>query len=516
MGKFVTDVAAIRRRARQHMERGAVTENYQADAGEVVKVLNEALATEIVCVLRYKRHYYVASGIDAAPVAAEFLQHATEEQQHGDWIAERIVQLGGEPNFNPEGISERAHSEFDAKGETLVEMIREDLYAERIAIETYGDIIRWLENNDPTTRRMIEEILKMEEEHADDLANLLATLSPDRKPKQARPKSAPKTAAPKAARKGPARKTSGRSGPQRRGRTARAVIATAFLGMALALAGRAAAATDSPPDTPEKEAGSEKLTTPQAEPTPITGPLSEEQFKALHTLKEGAAPPPCGTTVDLAGTRAYLSLPPNQKAPYPGIIVIHEWWGLNNHIQHYSDRLAAEGYAALAVDLYGGKIATSPDTALAYVKAVDPAAALRIMQAADLFLTQDTRVRAPKRGAIGWCFGGGMALQLALKAPDLSAVVMYYGQPVMDPAELKAIKAPLLGIFGNLDGSIPPKTVNEFEKALKDAGVKHEILRYDAEHAFANPSNPHYDLVHAAEAWERVRSFLARELKSGK
>jgi carboxymethylenebutenolidase len=455
----------------------------------------------------------MASGIDAAPVAAEFQQHATEEQQHADWIAERIVQLGGEPNFNPEGISERAHSEFDAEGETLVEMIREDLYAERIAIETYGDIIRWLENNDPTTRRMIEEILKMEEEHADDLANLLATLSPDRKPKQPKPKSAPKTAARKTARKGTARKSAGRSGPKRGGRTARAVIATALLGVALALAGRAAAATDSPPDTPEKEVGSEKMTTTQAEPTPITGPLSEEQFKALHTLKEGAAPPPCGTTVDLAGTRAYLSLPPNKKAPYPGVIVIHEWWGLNSHIQHYSDRLAAEGYAALAVDLFGGKIATSPDTALAYVKAVDPAAALRIMQAADLFLAQDTRVRAPKRGAIGWCFGGGMALQLAMKASDLSAVVMYYGHPETDPAELKAIKAPLLAIFGNQDGSIPPAMVNEFEKALKNAGVKHEILRYDAEHAFANPSNSHYDLVHAAEAWEQTRSFFARELK---
>ena len=504
MGKFVSDVAAIRRRARQHMERGAVTENYQGDAGEVVNVLNDALATEIVCILRYKRHYYVASGIDAATVASEFLQHANEEQQHADWIADRIVQLGGEPNFNPDGISQRAHSEFDAKGETLVEMIREDLYAERIAIETYGDIIRWLGNDDPTTRRMVEEILKMEEEHADDLANMLATLSPDRKPKAV---GRAKPARPAAKKPAAARKTAGRA--KRRGRSARAVLTTALLGAALALAGRAAAGTD----TPAKTEGSGKLTTPDAEPTPITGPLSEDQFKALHTMKEGAAPPPCGTTVDLAGTRAYLSLPQNKKAPYPGVIVIHEWWGLNDHIRHYSDRLAAEGYAALAVDLYGGKIATSPDSALALVKGVDQAAAIRIMQAADLLLMQDTRVRAAKRGAIGWCFGGGMALQLALKAPDLSAVVMYYGQPVMDPAELKAIKAPLLAIFGNQDQSIPPATVNEFEKALKDAGVKHEILRYDAEHAFANPSNPHYDQVHAAEAWERVRAFFGKELK---
>jgi bacterioferritin len=180
MGRFVSDIAAIRRRARQHMERGAVIESYVGDAGEVVRVLNEALATEIVCILRYKRHYYVASGIDAAPVAAEFLQHANEEQQHADWIAERITQLGGEPDFNPEGLSDRAHSEYDAKGESLVEMIREDLVAERIAIEVYVEMIRWLGDNDPTTRRMLEDILKMEEEHADDLANLLATLSPDK------------------------------------------------------------------------------------------------------------------------------------------------------------------------------------------------------------------------------------------------------------------------------------------------------------------------------------------------
>jgi carboxymethylenebutenolidase len=292
----------------------------------------------------------------------------------------------------------------------------------------------------------------------------------------------------------------------------RAVIAIAFLSAACGLAGRAAANKEGAVTPGDKVA---------AEPAPIspvaaTGPLSEEQFKALHTLKEGAAPPPCGTTIDLGGSRAYLSLPPNAKAPYPGIIVIHEWWGLNNHIQHWSDRLAAEGYAALAVDLYGGRVASSPDSAMEYMKAVDPDAALRTLQAADLFLGQDTRIRAPKRGVIGWCFGGGMALQLALHDPDLSAVVMYYGQPVTDPAELKAIKAPLLGVFGNLDGSIPPAKVDEFGQALKAAGVKHKILRYQAEHAFANPSNDHYDQVHATEAWKEVQAFFARELKSGK
>jgi bacterioferritin len=185
MGKFVSDVEAIRRRARQHMEKGPVTENYRADVNEVIAVLNEALATEIVCILRYRRHYYMASGINAGPVAAEFLQHANEEQQHADWIAERITQLRGEPNFNPEGILSRSHSEYDDKSETLVEMLREDLFAERIAIESYSEMIRWLSDKDPTTRRMLEEILKVEEEHADDLVNLLETMSPDEPPRGA-------------------------------------------------------------------------------------------------------------------------------------------------------------------------------------------------------------------------------------------------------------------------------------------------------------------------------------------
>ena len=130
---------------------------------------------EIVCVLRYKNHYFMASGINAGPVAAEFLQHANEESTHADWVAQRITQLGGVPNFNPEGLATRAHASY-VEGATLEVMIQEDLVAERIAIETYSEIVRWLGNDDPTTRRIIEDILKMEEEHADDLANLLATL----------------------------------------------------------------------------------------------------------------------------------------------------------------------------------------------------------------------------------------------------------------------------------------------------------------------------------------------------
>jgi len=177
MGDFVSDVAAIRRRARQHIEKGPVTEGYKADLRRVIEVLNEVLATEIVCVLRYKRHYFTADGINAQPVAQEFLQHANEEQQHADWVAQRIVQLGGSPNLNPEGLAERSHSQYDQKA-SLLDMIREDLVAERIAIESYSEIARWLGNDDVTSRVLIENILKMEEEHADDLRTLLATLAP--------------------------------------------------------------------------------------------------------------------------------------------------------------------------------------------------------------------------------------------------------------------------------------------------------------------------------------------------
>lgn len=177
-GAFLADIGEIRRRARQHIERGAVIEGYKADRATVVKVLNEALATEIVCVLRYKRHHYMASGIHAQAVAEEFLEHAQEEQRHADLIAERITQLDGEPDFNPEGLLMRSHSEY-VEGNSLLDMIREDLVAERIAIESYGEIIRYLGNNDPTSRRVMEEILANEEEHAEDLRTLLQNLSSD-------------------------------------------------------------------------------------------------------------------------------------------------------------------------------------------------------------------------------------------------------------------------------------------------------------------------------------------------
>jgi bacterioferritin len=172
MGEFLTDVTTLRERARKQIEEGPITEAYGADRPRVIEVLNEALATELVCVLRYKRHFFMAQGINAGNAASEFSEHAIDEQGHADRIAGRIVQLQGEPNFNPEGLTTRSHAEY-VEGSDLIEMVKEDLVAERIAIDSYNEIIRWLGDKDVTTRRLLEDILAVEEEHADDLLTLL-------------------------------------------------------------------------------------------------------------------------------------------------------------------------------------------------------------------------------------------------------------------------------------------------------------------------------------------------------
>jgi len=171
----LTDVKTLRARARKNIEKGAVTQSYRADRATVVKLLNEALATELICVLRYRRHHFMAAGINADTVAAEFLVHANEEQQHADQLAARIVQLNGEPNFSPEGLAERAHAEY-VEGKNLLDMIKEDLIAERIAIDSYREVIDYIGDKDTTTKRMLEGILAMEEEHADDLVGMLEDL----------------------------------------------------------------------------------------------------------------------------------------------------------------------------------------------------------------------------------------------------------------------------------------------------------------------------------------------------
>jgi len=171
--KFIlSDIKTIRERARRHIEAGAVTEHYEADKAAVVQLLNEALATEIVCNLRYKRHYHAAKGLASAAVAKEFLEHAREEEEHADKFAERISQLGGKPNFSPYDLAERSHAEY-VEGNSLIDMIKEDLVAERIAIESYGEIIEYIGQDDPTTRRLFEEVLAVEEEHAAELSTLI-------------------------------------------------------------------------------------------------------------------------------------------------------------------------------------------------------------------------------------------------------------------------------------------------------------------------------------------------------
>jgi len=281
------------------------------------------------------------------------------------------------------------------------------------------------------------------------------------------------------------------------------------LAFALACAPSLALAQDG--TAPEPPAG-----TKQASPF---GGLSEEEFAKLHQLKEGEAPAAKGTMVELAdGTQAYLTLPAGAKPGLPAVIVIHEWWGLNSHIKHWADRLTLTGRAALAVDLYGGKAATDPKGASELMQAAnkDPAKAVATLLAARDFVKTDSRVKAEKVGSIGWCFGGGMSLQLAINAPDLDACVMYYGFPVDDPKKLAAIKAPMLGVFANLDKAITPEKVATFDAALTTAGVKHAFFHYDANHAFANPSNPVYDAKSAADAWKHVQAFLDEHLPVAK
>ena len=173
----LSNISALRKRARQNIEAGAVTNGYAADRDAVITLLNGALATELVCVLRYKRHYFMAKGIHADPVKAEFLEHANEEMGHADLLAKRIVELGGQPNFSPDGLAARSHAEY-VEGDTLGAMIKEDLIAERIAVESYREMIAYLGGNDPTTQQMLKQILASEEEHADDLASLLEGIKP--------------------------------------------------------------------------------------------------------------------------------------------------------------------------------------------------------------------------------------------------------------------------------------------------------------------------------------------------
>jgi len=175
-GFMLSTKEALRERARKSIEEGAVTPSYAANREAVIDILNHALATELVCVLRYKHHYYIAEGLPAEAIKQEFLEHATEEQQHADQLAERIIQLGGNPNFNPVGLAERSHAEYGGEHTALIDILRDDLIAERVAIESYSEAIRYIGDNDTTTKRLLESILSTEEEHAEEIASMLANL----------------------------------------------------------------------------------------------------------------------------------------------------------------------------------------------------------------------------------------------------------------------------------------------------------------------------------------------------
>jgi len=242
------------------------------------------------------------------------------------------------------------------------------------------------------------------------------------------------------------------------------------------------------------------------------GLLTEAQFAALHQLTGVAAPPAQGTTIDLAGSTAYLSLPKDATGPVPAVLVIHEWWGLNEHIKHWADRLAAAGYAAVAVDLYGGAVATTREEAMAAMKGVDEAAASKLLAAAHDFLQSDPRIRAPKTAVIGWCFGGGWSLRTAMSEGELDAAVVYYGRIPEDLSGLDTLSAPVLGVFGERDAGIPVDTVRAFESAATAAGKSVTVHLYDAEHAFANPSSGRYAAGPAEDAWGKTKTFLAQHL----
>jgi carboxymethylenebutenolidase len=247
-------------------------------------------------------------------------------------------------------------------------------------------------------------------------------------------------------------------------------------------------------------------------PKRMIGAVSEEEFRAMHQLSPDQATPLMGKDVVVGGARAYLSLPPGMSAPMPAVIVVHEWWGLNDHIRLAADRLAAQGMAALAVDLYGGNVATTPEQAGAYMKSVDLEIAKKVLKAGADYLKDDPEIKATKRGAIGWCMGGGYSLQAALAVPNLDADVVFYGFVPTDEKSLKPLKAPLLAIFGTEDKSIPKETVDAFEATLKKLKKDAKVERFPAGHAFANPSQPTYNSDVAKAAWADAIAFLDAKL----
>ncbi len=250
-----------------------------------------------------------------------------------------------------------------------------------------------------------------------------------------------------------------------------------------------------------------------ASPGSPTDIRSEQEFRQLLLLAPDQAPPYRGEGLVVGAGRAYLSLPKKGQPPLPGLVLIHDRWGLDDHTKRWAERLSAEGYAALAVDLYGGAVAKAPAEADELMAKVDDTAARQQLLDAFAFLAEDDRIKAPKRGAIGWCIGGRWAVDLALAAPQLDAVVTYYGHLSQQAEKLAALEAPLLAVFGNQDEVIDLKAVQRFEFGLEQAGGKrYQLVRLDGGHDFANPSRPSYAAQPAAAAWRQVRRFLRDHL----
>ncbi|ADO68455.1 Dienelactone hydrolase family protein [Stigmatella aurantiaca DW4/3-1] len=243
------------------------------------------------------------------------------------------------------------------------------------------------------------------------------------------------------------------------------------------------------------------------------GAMSEQEFRALHRPRSEAAGPHRGEELVVGGARAYLRLPEGAPGPRPAVLVLHDEGGLSEHFLHWADRLAAEGYAALAVDLYGTQESTAPDGTVTVVKMLDVERARKVLQAAHAFLVTDARVRAPRTAVMGWGLGGSWALRLGMAEPALDAVVTYSGLVEADPEALAGLRAPLLVLLGTKDATLPAEEQEAFVQALDDAQGLHRVLRYEAEHAFENPASGQYDAHAAAAAWQAVEFFLERHLK---
>ncbi len=240
--------------------------------------------------------------------------------------------------------------------------------------------------------------------------------------------------------------------------------------------------------------------------------LSEDHFRRLHIVP-AEAPPHRGEGLSVGSSRGYLSLPDGVKPPLPALVICHDRWGLDDSIKRWADRLAADGYAAVAVDLYGGVVADSPAEAEELMEKVDDDEARRLALEAYALLADDERIQAPKRGALGWGFGGRWAVELALAAPQLDGVVVYYGHGNFAADKLAALEAPLLGLYGRDDEQVDPKAVDRFEFGLEQAGGKrYELLRLPGGHGFANPGRSTYAAEPAAAAWRKVRAFLRQQL----